>query len=165
LNLHSYECKNFKKWLTILDSYSNFLLDLRFYSKYGDNLEIKKRNIIVIDDESDIRKLFKKILSSSNYTVKTYPSCEDLLSKIYYSPPDLIILDLVLPWESGEDFVKRLKAINRFSSIPVIAISGKRKTGNDLNELKQIGVNRFFQKPVNTKELCSSVISFLNNVT
>ena len=83
---------------------------LRINSAKGDNLtpRTKKRNIVIVDDEPNVRKMFKRLFNPKDYAVETYATCENLLTKICHSIPDLLIIDLVLPLESGENFVKKI---------------------------------------------------------
>ncbi len=119
------------------------------------------RKIIIVDDEEDVRNILSRVLKSEGYDVLTYPSCEHLLSKITANPPDLIILDLILPWESGEVFLKKIKGIKKFSNIPVIAITGKVMKDKDIQKVMDKGAGALLTKPVDIEELLNKVKELL----
>ena len=111
------------------------------------------KRIYVVDDDPDIGSILKKTLEYNGYQVSVYMSTELLLTRISKNIPDLLILDLKLPWEKGEDFLSRIKNIGQFEDIPVILISGKNLTGEDISELKMIGAIDFFSKPFDIQNL------------
>ncbi len=110
-------------------------------------MDNSKKKIFVVDDEAKIREAFETILTTEGYTVETFPNCEGLLSYILSSPPDLLIMDLILPWEKGEDFIQRFNSIEKNRSFPIIVVSGKAMTTNAIDQLKSKGVTNFYSKP------------------
>jgi DNA-binding response OmpR family regulator len=116
-------------------------------------MKIKGKKIIIVDDDESIRIFYSKILRDEGYEILAYPSCEHLLSVISANPPDLIILDLMLPWESGESFLSKIKNIKKFSDIPVIVVSGKPLINEEIQRMKNIGASDFMIKPVDVEEL------------
>ncbi len=109
--------------------------------------ENSKKKIFVVDDEAKIREIFESILTTEGYIVETFPNCEGLLSYILSSPPDLLIIDLILPWEKGEDFIQRFNSIGKNRSFPIIVVSGKAMISNAIDRLKSNGVTNFSAKP------------------
>ena len=116
-------------------------------------MKIKGKKIIIVDDDESIRFFYSKILRDEGYEILAYPSCEHLLSVISANPPDLIILDLMLPWESGESFLSKIKNIKKFSDIPVIVVSGKPLINEEIQRMKNIGASDFMIKPVDIEKL------------
>ena len=66
-------------------------------------------HILVVDDDDGIRSLVKKYLNENNYLASTAMSAEDATEKIKLIKFDLIILDIMMPGESGLDFIKNNK--------------------------------------------------------
>ena len=122
----------------------------------------KRKKVAVIDDTQMIRVVLQKALSQRGYEVLTYPHCEELMSSFLNAPPDLIILDLMLPWQSGEVFLKRIKEIQKLKHIPVIVITGKAMTDEAVERLKQIGADRFLAKPFEIAQLANMVNELIN---
>jgi DNA-binding NtrC family response regulator len=109
--------------------------------------ENSTKKIFVVDDEAKIREIFENILTMEGYMVETFPNCEGLLSYVLSSPPDLLIMDLILPWEKGEDFIQRFNSIEKDKPFPIIVVSGKAMTPNAIDHLKSNGVINFYSKP------------------
>lgn len=124
-------------------------------------MKIKGKKIIIVDDDESIRFFYSKILRDEGYEILAYPSCEHLLSVISANPPDLIILDLMLPWESGESFLSKIKNIKKFSDIPVIVVSGKPLINEEIQRMKNIGASDFMIKPVDVEELLEKSRTYL----
>ncbi|MCK5533923.1 response regulator [bacterium] len=106
-----------------------------------------KKKIFIVDDEVEIREIFQNILTEEGYEVETFPNCEGLLTSIISSPPDLLIMDLILPWEKGEDFIQRFNSIDKIKNFPIIVVSGKAISNTDIQQLKSNGVINFYSKP------------------
>lgn len=109
--------------------------------------------ILVIDDEEQIRTLFRDFLEMSDYSVTCCATGEEGLEAFKKSQPDLVICDLVMPGEGGVAAITALKAIA--PEIPVFAVSGRvaAARGNVLLEAVGSGADLVFAKPVELKEL------------
>lgn len=81
----------------------------------------KKIKILVVDDEENIRFLYKEELEDEGYTVSLAANAEEAMKKILEEQPDLITLDIKMPGMDGIEFLRKLKEENR--SIPVILCS------------------------------------------
>ncbi len=120
-----------------------------------------KNKIFIVDDEKAVRDMFETFLISKGYEVEVFPDSEGLLTYIISSPPDLLIMDLNLPWEKGEDFIERFKSIEKIANLPVIVISGKKMSLSDMEHLKSKGVSRFFSKPVEINDILNEISKIL----
>jgi DNA-binding NtrC family response regulator len=120
-----------------------------------------KNKIFIVDDEEGVRDVFKKVLISKGYEVEVFPNSEGLLSYIISSPPDLLIMDLNLPWEKGEDFIERFKSIEKIGNLPVIVISGKKMLPSNIEHLKIKGVSSFFSKPFDIQDILNEMSKIL----
>lgn len=78
-------------------------------------------NILVVDDEENIRFLYKEELEDEGYTVTLAANAEEALKKIVEKQPDLITLDIKMPGMNGIEFLRKLKEENR--NIPVVLCS------------------------------------------
>lgn len=77
--------------------------------------------ILVVDDEENIRFLYKEELEDEGYKVALAANAEEAMKKIQELPPDLITLDIKMPGMDGIEFLRKLKEENR--NIPVILCS------------------------------------------
>ena len=115
--------------------------------------------ILIIDDEPDLLKLMKMLLERDNYKVVTADKAENGLRKIKNEKPDLVILDVLLPGESGYQLLHKIRSQkDSVKDTPVIVISGRGKMKN-LFESREI--NDFIDKPFDAQTLLSKVKKIL----
>lgn len=105
-----------------------------------------KKRILIVDDDPDIGNMLAEVLAKADYeTVRAYSGTEALLV-LEKSPPDLILLDLMLPGLSGEQILPYLR------DIPVIVLSAKAQAADKV-ELLMGGAVDYVTKPFHTDEL------------
>lgn len=115
------------------------------------------QKILVIDDESQIRKLLQITLQSNGYAVEEAVTAKDGLITAASHPPDLVLLDLGLPDEDGHSVLKKLRA---WYTKPVIIISVQSSEVDIVNALDN-GANDYLVKPFRTGELLARIRSAL----
>jgi two-component system nitrogen regulation response regulator NtrX len=102
-------------------------------------------DVLIVDDEGNIRRMLRALLESEGYGVREASSAEEGIAEAERDPPELILLDLMLPGMSG------LEALPRFGSVapgtPVVMMSG-RATLSDAVEATRQGAFHFFEKPL-----------------
>ena len=101
--------------------------------------------IMVIDDEEIVRDLVAELLQMSGHRVIAVPGGEDALAMVRAAQPNLILVDYHMPGMTGLEVVRRLKADDETSRIPVVAMTSA--TGRDANELSRAGCIAFIPKP------------------
>ena len=111
-----------------------------------------KKKILVVDDEEDIRKSVKMILTVNGYEVITAVDGDDLLKKISQETPDLILLDIMMPGTPVQEIIKQIKNI-KIAFMSVVRISDARKRGL----CSQDNIVDFFQKPFNVTDLIDRI--------
>ena len=116
-----------------------------------------KPSILIIDDEAQIRKLLTITLQSNDYRVSDASSGKEGVMMISTHPPDLVLLDLGLPDESGHDVLKHLR---EWFTNPVIIISVQSDEANIIAALDN-GANDYLTKPFRTGELLARIRSAL----
>ena len=116
------------------------------------------RKILVVDDESRIRKLLKDYLRRSGYEVLEASDGEEALS-VFYKTKDisLIILDVMMPRISGWDV---LKEIRESSKVPIIMLTAKGEEEDELNGYS-LGADEYISKPFSPKILVARVEAVL----
>ncbi|MFA7362067.1 MAG: response regulator [Candidatus Kapaibacterium sp.] len=110
-------------------------------------------NILVIDDEIQIRRLLKISLENSGFKVFEAENAKSGLQEIVNARPSLILLDLGLPDEDG---LSLLKKIRDFSEVPVIILS-VRNSENVIISALDSGADDYITKPFNTGELLARI--------
>jgi diguanylate cyclase (GGDEF)-like protein len=116
--------------------------------------------ILVVDDEEHIRKIVRFQLEKAGYTVETAEDGVKALKAIEVSPPDLVLLDLMMPNMDGYEVCKRLKADYQTSHIPVIMVTAKADLENKLQGFED-GANDYVAKPFAITELLMRVKNVL----
>ena len=119
------------------------------------------KHILVIDDDPVVRAMAQDFLEEAGYKVSSAADAIYSNDCIYStSPPDLILMDVMMPLMSGDKKVIALKKRDKSSKIPVVLISGK-----DAAELKKIatevGADGYLTKPFNASKLVSAVQMYL----
>lgn len=123
-------------------------------------LDIGHRRVLVVDDEVKNRRLLEVILESEGLIPEFAASGEEALRMVEQAPPDIILLDVMMPGMDGYEVVRRLKANESGKNIPVIMI-----TALDDREAKiaalNAGAEEFLTKPVDRVDLCLRVRNLL----
>jgi len=116
--------------------------------------------IAIVDDDPEIVKLIGDSLKSDGFRVKGFSCAEDLYDFLEKEKPDLILLDIILPGVSGIEVCKNLKKKKRFSSIPIIMISGKSGEADRISGL-DTGSDDYIVKPCSINETKARVRAVL----
>jgi PleD family two-component response regulator len=82
-----------------------------------------KRTILLVEDELPFRQIYRDALMMSNYTVLEAENGEEALRIVEETPPDLVLLDIILPQLSGFDVLTKLKQGAKTKHIPIIVYS------------------------------------------
>ena len=112
----------------------------------------KDINILIVDDSSFMRKKLKNILTPRQYNLFLAESGEEGLDILKHTEVHLILLDVELNGMSGLEFLETIKKDNRFSHVPVIAVSGNDSPHIIARLLKQ-GASDFIKKPFIVEQL------------
>lgn len=119
-----------------------------------------KKLIAVVDDEKDILNLITHHLKREGYQVKPFQNGKDFLLYINSVPPDLVLLDIMLPGLDGLEICRILKSKPSTESIPIIMITAK-STEADIVVGLELGADDYIVKPFRTRELVARVKSIL----
>ena len=119
---------------------------------------MNKEEILIIDDEPQIRKLLEINLESQGYKVKQSETAEMGLQMAANHPPDLILLDIGLPDKSGQDLLVELKNWYNQSIIMISVLDNEEEIVKALDN----GASDFITKPFRTNELLARIRACLN---
>lgn len=117
-------------------------------------------NILVIDDESQIRKLLEITLEASGYKVSFAVNAKEGILAAANHPPDLIILDLGLPDDDGQNVLKQLR---EWYNNPILILSVKNAEEEIVRALDN-GANDYLSKPFRSQELLARIRTALRMV-
>jgi diguanylate cyclase (GGDEF)-like protein/PAS domain S-box-containing protein len=116
--------------------------------------------ILIVDDEPQNRKLLEALLQPEGYATRTAGTGEEALAAVTQAPPDLILLDVMMPGMDGYQVAKTLKGDPLTSNIPIIMVTAQTDRSALLDGL-DAGAEEFLTKPVNRAELWLRVRNLL----
>lgn len=120
-------------------------------------------SILIIDDNSEIRRLLKRLLERHGYEVVEAPDGLVGTRLFREKPADLVITDIIMPEQEGIETIMELR--RDFPDVKIIAISGGGKAmkgGDTLHVAKALGAKRTFVKPLKMKDMVEAVRELLN---
>lgn len=117
--------------------------------------------ILVVDDEVNIRNLARIYLEKEGYTVQIATNGEEALAQFRSDPPDLIVLDLMMPKVDGIEVCRRVRAVG---NLPIIMLTAK---DDDIDKIigLEIGADDYMTKPFNPRVLVARVRAVLRRAT
>lgn len=118
-------------------------------------------SILIIDDEVQIRKLLTITLESYSFTVQAATTAKEGLTAVANHPPDLVLLDLGLPDESGHEVLHHLR---EWYTNPIIILSAQ-SSEEDIVKALDNGANDYLTKPFRTGELMARIRSALRKTS
>ena len=119
-----------------------------------------KFHILVVDDDDRIRDLVKQYLEEKQFLVTTAKDSEDAKNKMEIIKFDILILDIMMPGESGLSLTREMRQKN---STPIILLTAKGETKDRIHGL-ELGADDYLGKPFEPKELLLRINNILNKV-
>lgn len=116
--------------------------------------------IYIVEDDAGIREIETIALRNSNYMVCAFERAKEFYKKLEDIVPDLVLLDIMLPDESGNDIVRKLRKNPATKHLPVIMVTAKT-TEMDLVKGLDNGADDYIKKPFSIMELTSRVKALL----
>lgn len=110
------------------------------------------KRILVVDDEADVRTFLTAVLKKRGYETLTAADGREAFDIVRREKPDLVILDLMMPQQTGTDFFRRLAKDSDLCHIPVIIVSGL--AGRHLAVREPVAV---FDKPIDPDKFGEAV--------
>jgi CheY-like chemotaxis protein len=109
-------------------------------------MALKGKEVLIIDDQSDIRMLIRKILENQGLLVAEAESVDDALAWVVTRTPHLVIADLHMPKKNGFDFLEQRQQMPILAAIPVLVASGLRDQKSIYRAI-QLGATDYIVKP------------------
>ena len=118
--------------------------------------------VLVVEDSLTETELLTCYLQQAGLAVVSVKSGEEIQSSLSVQKPDLIIVDVILPGQSGFELCRQLKADPSTSQIPVVICSNKN---TDVDKMwgNMLGADAYLPKPVEQKELVQTVRQLINH--
>ena len=118
------------------------------------------RRILVADDEPNIVAALDFVLRRAGYEVDIARNGEEVLQRIAESPPDLVLLDVMMPLLSGYDVCDRLRARPEWRAVKVIMLSARGREAEARRGL-EAGADLYVVKPFSNQELLQKIDALL----
>ena len=112
------------------------------------------KKILIVDDEPAQVRVFTQLLTSNGYSVLKASSGREAIRSVHEKKPDLILLDVIMPEMDGWQTCSLIRDI---SEIPIIMLTGKRNSEEDVVHGLECGADDYLAKPVGNRELLARV--------
>ena len=116
--------------------------------------------ILIVDDDAGLRRYVRASLEAEGYAVREAGSAEEGLTALEEEPPDLILLDVMMPEVDGWEMLRRVQERHGVGAIPVIMFSGRVEDGA-AEEAVSRGAQAFVGKPFDPESLVESTKQML----
>ena len=111
-------------------------------------------NVLVVEDHADLREMLAVLLTSEGFDVQTARNGAEALARLDESRPSVILLDLMMPVMTGDEFRARQLADPRYRDVPVICMTAAHDGRARAQSLR---ADAYFQKPVDFDRLLGAV--------
>ena len=112
----------------------------------------RKRMVLVVDDDYDLREMMRDVLVDEGYAVETASNGQEALDCLRDgNSPEIVVLDLMMPVMDGWHFLDEIKRDPNFADIPVVVMSASQEG------LRGLGAKEFLSKPLNYHNLVATV--------
>ena len=119
--------------------------------------------ILVVEDDADIAQLVERYLEKAGFVVDRAANGRDALQAISTNPPDLLVLDLMLPQVDGLEICRRIRGSEATSAVPVIMLTARGEESERIVGL-ELGADDYLAKPFSPNELVARVRALLRRV-
>lgn len=123
-------------------------------------LESEKRTILYVEDNPDNRSLVRRVLNAEGYSVIEAPNAGQAIKQLEESRVDLILMDINMPDMDGYTLTSKIKAVQKFSKIPIIAVTANVMRG-DREKSLEAGCDGYIQKPIDIDTLAQQIERYM----
>ena len=120
----------------------------------------QKRTILIVDDEEDVLDLLQLVFETSGFVVRRASTGKSAVSSAWEQPPDVVLLDVVMPEMDGWQVLRTLKGDERTRNVPVVMLSARAERRDKMIGLQE-GAEGYIAKPFSPAEVVREVQSFL----
>ncbi len=121
---------------------------------------MNKTRILVVEDEESLLKLESILLSSKGYDVTGVMDGKAALAQVAANPPNLVVLDIMLPEIDGFEVCRQIKENPATKGIPVIMLTAK-KNSQDYARGMEVGADAYITKPFKSAKVMETIESLL----
>ncbi|OGR82901.1 MAG: hypothetical protein A2901_08820 [Elusimicrobia bacterium RIFCSPLOWO2_01_FULL_54_10] len=122
---------------------------------------MKKRTVLVADDEVNLLNLLKDNLEEEGYEVFTAADGEEALKVWVQKRPDAVVLDIEMPRMNGWKVLEEIRKVTLSNEVPVILILSAYAQHEDIQRGMALGANKYLTKPFKTRALVETIEEYL----
>ena len=115
-----------------------------------------RKRVLIVDDEVAFAAVMKEVLDSFGLEVQVAYDAKDALLKLEENPPNLMLVDVMMPEVDGLSLIRRIQSEPAWLGIPIVVISASA-SGSDKTEAMFAGADGFLGKPFTAQELRSAL--------
>lgn len=119
-----------------------------------------QKKILIVEDEESLLKLESILLTSRGYAVTGVVDGKSALESISADPPDLVLLDVMLPGIDGFEVCRRIKSDPATRHIPVVMLTAKKSAG-DVSQGAEAGSDAYLTKPFKSAQVMQIIESLI----
>jgi DNA-binding response OmpR family regulator len=116
--------------------------------------------VLVVDDDPDMVTYLSRLLHKEGMVVDAAGDGDAALAQVAASPPDLVLLDVMMPGKSGFDVCQAVRADESLAGVKILMLSAKGRD-TDLAKGRALGADAYMTKPFSTKELAARIRELL----
>lgn len=118
------------------------------------------KKVLVVEDNDLNRKLFCDLLRAHDYTAEPVGDGREAIGTARTFSPDLIIMDIQMPYVSGLDLIGELKADQSLKAIPIMAVTAYAAKGDE-ERIREAGAESYVSKPISVMQFVEEVRSLI----
>jgi len=122
--------------------------------------EAEKGTILYVEDNPDNRNLIRRVLNADGYSVVEAINAAQAIEKLEDNRIDLILMDINMPDIDGYTLTSKIKSIQKFSKIPIVAVTANVMRG-DREKSLEAGCDGYIQKPIDIDTLSQQIERFI----
>ncbi|MDD2921263.1 MAG: response regulator [Anaerolineales bacterium] len=122
--------------------------------------EDKKGTILYVEDNPDNRNLIRRVLNAEGYTLVEAVNAKQAIEKLEEGGINAVLMDINMPDMDGYTLTAKIKAIEKFSKIPIIAVTANVMRGDRERSL-EAGCDGYIQKPIDIDTLAQQIERFI----
>ena len=116
--------------------------------------------IFVVEDDADIAELVAYHLRREGFEIEVFHSGSDVMELVRQQPPDLVVLDLMLPGLSGLEICRMMRAEAAIATVPIIMLTARAEEEDRVHGL-ELGADDYLTKPFSPRELIARIRAVL----
>lgn len=115
-----------------------------------------RQSILMVEDDEHIAYILRFLLERNGFAVEQAADGRQALARLAQPPPDLVLMDIMLPYHDGLELLERLRADPAWRSVPVLMLTAKAREA-DIVQALDLGANDYVTKPFQPEEVLARV--------